>query len=118
MKLFKLILEKIINSNLFLKLKDTETVKFIKEFIERIGKERPEFFKKLKAISLILFLIFAGITYTNYFLELLNFSYKLPENLVTIANELYQLFIIIFGFSFLPNKDMVKTDPPPTPIKP
>ena len=108
MKLFKLILEKIINSNLFLKLKDTETVNFIKEFIERIGKERPEFFKKLKAISLILFLIFAGITYTNYFLELLNLNYRLPDNLVSIANELYQLFIIIFGFSFLPNKDTTK----------
>ena len=93
-------------------------IQFLKELIERLRKEKPEFFKILQKISFVMFAICLVVAYLPEFFTYLELEVVINHRLVIVCEKLYQAFIIIFGFSFLPNKDMVKTDPPPTPIKP
>ena len=93
-------------------------IQFIKELVERLRKDKPEFFKQLQKLAMIMFGIFFCISNVNIGLEYLELDYRISEQITLVASKLYQLFIVVFGFSFLPNNDMVKTDPPPTPIKP
>ena len=80
-------------------------INFIKELIDRLRKEKPDFFKQLQKVAMILFAIFFAITYANELFFYLELNYKLPTKVVAVADKLYQLFIVLFGFSFLPNKD-------------
>ena len=80
-------------------------INFIKELIDRLRKEKPDFFKQLQKVAMILFVIFFAISYANELFIYLEFNYEIPAKVVAIADKLYQLFIVLFGFSFLPNKD-------------
>ena len=80
-------------------------INFIKELIERLKKEKPDFFKQLQKVAMILFAIFFTISYINELFIYLELNYEIPAKVVAVADKLYQLFIVLFGFSFLPNKD-------------
>ena len=80
-------------------------INFIKELIERLKKEKPDFFKQLQKVAMILFAIFFAISYINELFIYLELNYEIPAKVVAVADKLYQLFIVLFGFSFLPNKD-------------
>ena len=80
-------------------------IQFLKELLERLRKEKPDFFKQLQKVAMILFVIFFAISYANELFIYLELNYEIPAKVVAIADKLYQLFIVLFGFSFLPNKD-------------
>ena len=40
-------------------------INFIKELIDRLRKEKPDFFKQLQKVAMILFAIFFAISYIN-----------------------------------------------------
>ena len=83
-------------------------IQFLKELLERLRKEKPDFFKQLQKVAMILFVIFFAISYANELFIYLELNYEIPAKVVAIADKLYQLFIVLFGFSFLPNKDTTK----------
>ena len=83
-------------------------MQFLKELLERLRKEKPDFFKQLQKVAMILFVIFFAISYANELFIYLELNYEIPAKVVAIADKLYQLFIVLFGFSFLPNKDTTK----------
>ena len=80
-------------------------INFIKELIERLRKEKPDFFKQLQKVAIILVVIFFAFSYANKLFIYLELNYELPTKVVAVADKLCQLFIVLFGFSFLPNKD-------------
>ena len=80
-------------------------INFIKELIDRLRKEKPDFFKQLQKIAVILVVIFFAISYANKLFFYLELNYEIPAKVVAVADKLCQLFIVLFGFSFLPNKD-------------
>ena len=80
-------------------------INFIKELIDRLRKEKPDFFKQLQKVAVILVVIFFAISYANKLFFYLELNYELPTKVIAVADKLCQLFIVLFGFSFLPNKD-------------
>ena len=80
-------------------------INFIKELIDRLRKEKPDFFKQLQKVAIILCVIFFAFSYANKLFFYLELNYELPTKVVAVADKLCQLFIVLFGFSFLPNKD-------------
>ena len=80
-------------------------INFIKELIDRLRKEKPDFFKQLQKVAMILFAIFFAISYANELFFYLELNYEIPAKIVAVSDKLCQLFIVLFGFSFLPNKD-------------
>ena len=80
-------------------------INFIKELIDRLSKEKPDFFKQLQKVAVILVVIFFAISYANKLFFYLELNYEIPAKVVAVADKLCQLFIVLFGFSFLPNKD-------------
>lgn len=80
-------------------------ITFIQEIIDGIKTEKPDRFKKLQKISLYLTFIFLGITYLPEILSYLEITYTIPEKIIVISEKLYQAFILLFGFSYLPKKD-------------
>jgi hypothetical protein len=80
-------------------------INFIKELIDRLRKEKPDFFKRLQKVAVVLVVIFFAISYANKLFFYLELNYEIPAKIVAVADKLCQLFIVLFGFSFLPNKD-------------
>ena len=80
-------------------------INFFKELIDRLRKEKPDFFKQLQKVAVILSVIFFAISCANKLFFYLELNYELPAKVVAVADKLCQLFIVLFGFSFLPNKD-------------
>ena len=83
-------------------------IQFLKELLERLRKEKPEFFKVLQKISFIMFAICLVVAYLPEFFAYLELEIVINYKLVIVCEKLYQAFILLFGFSFLPNKDTTK----------
>ena len=83
-------------------------IQFLKELLERLKKEKPEFFKVLQKFSFIMFAICLVVAYLPEFFAYLELEIVINYKLVIVCEKLYQAFILLFGFSFLPNKDTTK----------
>ncbi len=84
-----------------------KTMSFIQELIDGIKTEKPDRFKKLQKIALYLTFVFLVITYLPEILSYFEITYVIPEKIIIISEKLYQAFILLFGFSYLPKKDNI-----------
>jgi hypothetical protein len=70
----------------------------IKEIIERLSAESPDFFKKIRKIALFASLIITAILGLSAFIDF-------PEKLTAVLTYILTLSGTIYGFSHLPVKD-------------
>lgn len=81
---------------------------FILDIINGIKTEKPERFKVIQKFSFWLFLIFLVVANSTEIFAELKIDYALPEQLIFISAKLYKGFALLFGFSYLPKKDINK----------
>ena len=74
-------------------------INFLNEFISRLKTEKPEFFKQLQAIALIIGVISGGALGYDYLVA------PLAENIDKLATTLFTISTTVYFTGQLPSKD-------------